>query len=321
MRRLFAFIEASDFLAGRSKDWTANFDWVLKPKNLTKIIEGQYVNEGRGGASMSPETLRVPPHSIEAEQSVIGALLLDNRVSTSSASCRRTSSTTPGTSAFRGDARRPGCWPDVRRRDGQRGVEGRRQALNYVGGLAYIGALQNAVPSSANAARYATISPRARVSCVCWRLSARKCRSWIQDRHRRRRGDRRSAGAHCGTGGARHNDRVPAVRRCAGGGRRPVNRPVAARPAWVDAQRTTLSASWAAASPAVRSSSPRDRALARRYSASRRQSRRRRGYAMRVFQRRSMPDSVAPGMLRWRRCEGKLSIRWTTEMPVAKLDR
>ena len=29
---------------------------------------------------MSPETLRVPPHSIEAEQSVIGALLLDNRV-------------------------------------------------------------------------------------------------------------------------------------------------------------------------------------------------------------------------------------------------
>lgn len=44
-RRLFAFIEASDFLAGRSKDWTANFDWVLKPKNLTKIIEGQYVNK------------------------------------------------------------------------------------------------------------------------------------------------------------------------------------------------------------------------------------------------------------------------------------
>ena len=27
---------------------------------------------------MSPEALRVPPHSIEAEQSVIGALLLDN---------------------------------------------------------------------------------------------------------------------------------------------------------------------------------------------------------------------------------------------------
>ena len=56
--------------------------------------------QGRGGASMSPETLRVPPHSIEAEQSVIGALLLDNRVSTNSASCGRTSSTTPGISAF-----------------------------------------------------------------------------------------------------------------------------------------------------------------------------------------------------------------------------
>ena len=37
--------KTSDFLAGRSKDWTANFDWCWKPKNLTKIIEGQYVNK------------------------------------------------------------------------------------------------------------------------------------------------------------------------------------------------------------------------------------------------------------------------------------
>ena len=29
---------------------------------------------------MSVESLRVPPHSIEAEQSIIGAVLLDNRV-------------------------------------------------------------------------------------------------------------------------------------------------------------------------------------------------------------------------------------------------
>ena len=44
-RKLFAFVEASDFLAGRSGKWRADFDWVMNPSNLGKIVEGKYVNE------------------------------------------------------------------------------------------------------------------------------------------------------------------------------------------------------------------------------------------------------------------------------------
>ena len=42
---LFAKVEASDFLTGRSGNWNGcGFDWILKPANLTKILEGNYDN-------------------------------------------------------------------------------------------------------------------------------------------------------------------------------------------------------------------------------------------------------------------------------------
>lgn len=53
-RTLFARIEASKFLIGKApgKDggepFIASFDWILEPKNLTKIIEGNYDNRGNG---------------------------------------------------------------------------------------------------------------------------------------------------------------------------------------------------------------------------------------------------------------------------------
>lgn len=46
-KHLFERIERSDFLAGRTEKWTgATFDWILKPANLQKIIEGNYDNKG-----------------------------------------------------------------------------------------------------------------------------------------------------------------------------------------------------------------------------------------------------------------------------------
>lgn len=36
--------EASDFLTGRSGDFKATFDWILKPANFIKILEGNYDN-------------------------------------------------------------------------------------------------------------------------------------------------------------------------------------------------------------------------------------------------------------------------------------
>ena len=42
---LFKKVEASDFLTGRSGNWNGcGFDWILKPANLTKILEGNYDN-------------------------------------------------------------------------------------------------------------------------------------------------------------------------------------------------------------------------------------------------------------------------------------
>lgn len=41
---LFRKTAASDFLSGRKNDWHATFDWILKPANITKIIEGNYDN-------------------------------------------------------------------------------------------------------------------------------------------------------------------------------------------------------------------------------------------------------------------------------------
>lgn len=42
----FKRVESSDFLTGRSGIWTGcSFDWILKPSNLTKIIEGNYDNK------------------------------------------------------------------------------------------------------------------------------------------------------------------------------------------------------------------------------------------------------------------------------------
>ena len=42
MRRIFERVEASDFLCGRKKEWTASFDWIMKPANFLKIREGNY---------------------------------------------------------------------------------------------------------------------------------------------------------------------------------------------------------------------------------------------------------------------------------------
>ena len=48
LAQVFAKVEASDFLTGRKpnddRDWSANFDWVLRPNNCPRISEGQFDN-------------------------------------------------------------------------------------------------------------------------------------------------------------------------------------------------------------------------------------------------------------------------------------
>lgn len=54
---VFARVGASDFLSGRTGKWNGcGFDWLIKPSNFLKVLEGNYDN-GKGRAAMKV----VPP--------------------------------------------------------------------------------------------------------------------------------------------------------------------------------------------------------------------------------------------------------------------
>lgn len=46
-KTIFEKVENSDFLKGKNnRNWTANFDWVIKDSNMAKILDGNYDNAG-----------------------------------------------------------------------------------------------------------------------------------------------------------------------------------------------------------------------------------------------------------------------------------
>lgn len=51
-RAFFESVSASDFLTGKSTGWRADLEWLLRPENFLKVIEGRYENrsatESRG---------------------------------------------------------------------------------------------------------------------------------------------------------------------------------------------------------------------------------------------------------------------------------
>ena len=104
------------------------------------------------------DQLKLPPHSLEAEQSVLGGLLLDNEAVDRSA-------TWSAPSDFYSDAHRI-----IYRHIVQLIADGKpadvvtvaealasTQKLDYVGGLAYLGALAQNMPTAANIRHYAKI--------------------------------------------------------------------------------------------------------------------------------------------------------------------
>ena len=54
IKRAFSLAGQSDFLKG-SSGWQASFDWLMKPANMTKVLEGNYTNRSSpaGGKSQS----------------------------------------------------------------------------------------------------------------------------------------------------------------------------------------------------------------------------------------------------------------------------
>lgn len=53
-RKLFAQVSASDFLCGRAGEFRADLEWILRPENFLKVIEGRYGN--RSGRSRNGES-------------------------------------------------------------------------------------------------------------------------------------------------------------------------------------------------------------------------------------------------------------------------
>lgn len=59
LQKAFEKVETSDWLTGRAKNgWkNANFDWIMKDANLTKILDGNYDNKNKSGMRYDWENL------------------------------------------------------------------------------------------------------------------------------------------------------------------------------------------------------------------------------------------------------------------------
>lgn len=46
MEKVFRMAESSPFLkGGNDRNWTANFDWIIKDSNMAKILDGNYTDK------------------------------------------------------------------------------------------------------------------------------------------------------------------------------------------------------------------------------------------------------------------------------------
>jgi hypothetical protein len=58
-KRLFEKAEASNFLKGQNdRNWTANFDWLIKDGNMAKVLDGNYDNKPRFNQDFTQPTNR-----------------------------------------------------------------------------------------------------------------------------------------------------------------------------------------------------------------------------------------------------------------------
>ena len=193
------------------------------------------------------DSLKLPPHSLEAEQSVLGGLMLDNE-----AADRIGDVVAAGD--FYSDAHRV-----IHRQIVQLIGEGKpadvvtvseslasAQKLDYVGGLAYLGALAQNVPTAANIRHYAEHRPRALDPAPARRDGDRDRRIGVQSAGRSAKTVLDEAEAkvlHIAEQGCPRRPEFP--------GHRP-----AARRAWSSASRRCTTATIRPTSPACRPASP-----------------------------------------------------------------
>lgn len=58
--QVFKLADDSDFLAGNNESgWKANFDWLMKPGNFLKVLEGYYANRQKNITSGNASPLEI----------------------------------------------------------------------------------------------------------------------------------------------------------------------------------------------------------------------------------------------------------------------
>ena len=82
-RTVFENAEASSFLkGGNDRNWTANFDWLIKDSNMAKVLEGQYIDKPKRYGRKEPVPGWVQPTLGDAEIEAIKNVLRDEPEST-----------------------------------------------------------------------------------------------------------------------------------------------------------------------------------------------------------------------------------------------
>lgn len=61
---MFKKANLSDFLAGQNGDWMADFDWLMRPNNFVKVLEGKYNNKNGNFKANDPRASAAEGYSI-----------------------------------------------------------------------------------------------------------------------------------------------------------------------------------------------------------------------------------------------------------------
>jgi hypothetical protein len=69
VHQVFQIVSLSDFLSGRKGDWKSSFDWIMKPSNFQKILEGNYVNKPQKTEKEQPMYGRMTQEKLEESMS------------------------------------------------------------------------------------------------------------------------------------------------------------------------------------------------------------------------------------------------------------
>lgn len=70
-KRLFELAESSDFLKGaNNRNWSANFDWLIKDTNMAKVLDGNYNTKEQLTATSQPKKEELSPEMQELYRQV-----------------------------------------------------------------------------------------------------------------------------------------------------------------------------------------------------------------------------------------------------------